>query len=45
MFGVTGTPTNYVLDSQGRIVWRHYGFQRGDEVKIRARVEQILASD
>jgi hypothetical protein len=44
MFGVTGTPTNYLLDAQGRIVWRQYGFQRGEEVEVRAQVEKVLAS-
>jgi hypothetical protein len=44
MFGVTGTPTNYLLDAQGRIVWRHYGFRRGEEAEVRRQVEQVLAS-
>jgi hypothetical protein len=45
MFGVTGTPTNYLLDAQGRIVWRQYGFKRGEESEIRERVERLLTED
>lgn len=43
MFGVTGTPTNYLLDSRGRIVWRHYGFRRGEEAEVRRQIERVLA--
>ena len=44
-FGVIGTPTNYLLDAEGRIVWRHYGFRRGDEAEVRERVEELLAAE
>ena len=40
IFGITGTPTHYLLDHQGRIVWRHFGYARGDEMMMR---EQVLA--
>lgn len=44
-FGVIGTPTNYLLDDAGRIVWRHYGYRPGDEVEVRERVEALLADE
>lgn len=44
-YGVIGTPTNYLIDASGRIVWRHYGYRRGDDVEIRARVAALLAAD
>lgn len=45
-FGVIGTPTNYLLDESGRIVWRHYGYRPGDEIEMRRRVVALLeASD
>lgn len=45
-YGVIGTPTNYLVDGSGRIVWRHYGYRRGDDVEIRQRVRELLeASD
>lgn len=42
IYGVIGTPTNYLIDGTGRIVWRHYGYRRGDDVEIRARVAELL---
>ena len=44
-FGVIGTPTNYLLDSEGRVMWRHYGFRRGDEVELRERIEELLGAE
>ena len=41
-YGVSGTPTNYLLDDRGRIVWRQYGFRRGDEHGLRAEIEAAL---
>ena len=41
-YGVIATPTNYLLDAAGRVVWRHYGFRRGDEVHVRERIEALL---
>ncbi len=43
-YGVIGTPTNYLLDASGRVVWRHYGYRPGDEIEVRARVEELLAA-
>lgn len=44
-YGVIATPTNYLVDGDGRIVWRHYGYRRGDEQEIRSRVRSLLDSD
>lgn len=44
-FGVIGTPTNYLLDRQGRIVWRHYGYRPGDEIEVRERIEELLTDE
>ena len=41
-FGVIGTPTNYLPDASGRIVWRHYGYRPGDEIAVRQKVEGLL---
>lgn len=43
-YGVIGTPTNYLLDHRGRIVWRHYGFEPGDEVEVEEEVLAALAA-
>jgi len=42
-YGVIATPTNYLLDQQGRIVWRHYGYKRGDEADVRREIADVLA--
>lgn len=41
-YGVIGTPTNYLLDGQGRVVWRHYGYQPGDEHELRRQIREVL---
>lgn len=41
-YGVIATPTNYLLDASGRIVWRHYGFRPGDEIDMREQITRIL---
>ncbi len=42
-YGVIATPTNYLLDKRGRIVWRHYGYKRGDEADVRREIRELLA--
>ena len=42
-YGVTATPTTYVVDDAGRIVWRRYGYLPGEEVRLREFVERELA--
>ncbi len=44
-FGVEATPTNYLVDADGRIVWRHYGFRPGDEALLRQEISAVLDSD
>lgn len=44
-FGVEATPTNYLIDADGRIVWRHYGFRPGDEVLLRQEISAVLGLD
>jgi peroxiredoxin len=44
LFGVQATPTNILLDRQGRIMFRHLGF-RGDESvrEFEAEIEALLS--
>ncbi len=44
-FGVVATPTNYLVDANGRVVWRHYGFRPGDEAQLREEISAVLGSD
>lgn len=44
-FGVEATPTNYLLDRDGRVVWRHYGFRPGDEEALRREISAVLDSN
>jgi hypothetical protein len=37
-YGVMAYPTNYVLDSSGKVVWRAVGF---DETGLRAALEKL----
>ena len=42
-YGVTATPTTYLVDEDGRIVWRRYGYLPGEEIRLRERVGVMLA--
>ncbi len=45
VFKIQGTPTNLVIDRQGRIIFRHLGFTPGDEKVLEAEVEMLMKSD
>ena len=38
----TGYPTSYLLDREGKVVFAHYGFRDGDEVKIEEEILKLL---
>lgn len=42
-YGVAATPTTYLVDDSGRILYRRYGYLPGEEVRLRAQVEELLA--
>ncbi len=42
VYGVTGTPTNIMIDAKGRIFFRSMGFAPGYEKKHAAAVEYLL---
>ena len=42
-YGVSATPTTYVVDGEGRIVWRRYGYLPGEELALRDFIERELA--
>jgi hypothetical protein len=42
-YGIMGTPTAYLIDGDGRIVWRKYGYAVGEETELERRVADLLA--
>jgi hypothetical protein len=42
VFGVRGFPTTYIINSEGKIYYFHYGFSPGDEVKIEEEIQKLL---
>jgi predicted TIM-barrel enzyme len=42
-YGIMGTPTEYLLDGNGRIVWRKYGYAVGEEVELERKIADLLA--
>ena len=44
VYGVTGYPTSYLLDAQGKIVFAHLDFNEGDEEKIEKEIKTLLGS-
>jgi hypothetical protein len=41
LFKIQGTPTNLVIDRQGRIIFRHLGFSPGSEKILAAEIEML----
>ena len=41
-YGVAGFPTTFVIDEQGRVVFFHFGFSAGDEVKLEEDILKLL---
>ena len=44
-YGVEGTPTHYLLDSEGRVLSKHSGFRAGDEKVLEEEVKRALAGE
>jgi peroxiredoxin len=45
IFKIKGTPTNLVIDREGRIVFRHLGYSPGDEKVLEAEIESLMKTD
>ena len=45
IFKIQGTPTNLVIDRQGRIVFRHLGYTPGDEKVLEAEILSLMKAD
>ena len=43
LYQVTGTPTNFLIDRQGRIIFRGVGYAPGSENELRAQIEYLLS--
>ena len=43
VFGVRLFPTTYLVDRQGRVVFKHLGFSEGDEAHLADEIEKLLA--
>jgi hypothetical protein len=43
-YDVTGTPSNFLIDQRGRVLFKHFGF-RGEEgiAQMTAEIEAILS--
>lgn len=44
-YGVVGTPTTFILDQEGTILWRHLGYLPGEEVALQERIVSLLSPD
>lgn len=45
LFGVTAFPTSFLIDSRGKIVFAHVGFNPGDEELFAQKVDDSLHTD
>ncbi len=42
MVGAEGFPTSYLIDREGRVMFSHFGFKKGDEEKIEKEIVKLL---
>ena len=40
--GISGFPTSYLVDRNGKIIFAHLGFEEGDEEMIEQEILQLL---
>jgi peroxiredoxin len=45
LFNVANVPELFIIDKTGKIIYRHQGYQKGDELKTEEIVASILAKD
>jgi cytochrome c biogenesis protein CcmG/thiol:disulfide interchange protein DsbE len=45
IFKIPGVPVTYLIDEQGKIIYKHLGFKRGDEEMLQAKIEKLLVLD
>lgn len=43
-YRLTMTPTHYLLDSRATVLWKHAGYQEGDEATIEDEVKKALSN-
>lgn len=41
-YGVSATPTNLLLNADGKMVFRHIGYQTGNEKTMEAEIRELL---
>ena len=44
-YDVAGAPTNFLLDSEGKLVFRHLGYGAGAEKGMEAEIRELLGLD
>jgi peroxiredoxin len=43
VFGIGSYPTSFLINGEGKIMYVHVGFARGDEEKLEKEIKQMLA--
>lgn len=41
-FGLKDVPGSFMLDSDGKIVWNHFGFKEGDEALLAEEIKKMI---
>ena len=41
-YNVRGTPTHYLLDAKGQVLWTHAGYEAGDEHELEQSIRRAL---
>jgi peroxiredoxin len=44
-YGLLGTPYTFVLNPEGEILYKHFGYRPGDENSLRKEIDKALAPD
>jgi thiol-disulfide isomerase/thioredoxin len=41
-YNLSGTPTHYLVDSLGKVLWKHWGYKPGDEKNLEREIRHAL---
>ncbi len=41
-FGLKDVPGSFILNTEGRIVWSHFGFKEGDEMLLESEIKKLI---
>ena len=41
-FQIPAVPATMIISTEGEVVYKHFGYKPGDEIRLRARLKELL---